>query len=226
MIQGFDSRWWNGILPAGYDYRFYIAKLNEGEWTSPQFPIQYRAANQLGLLRSAFNFHRYASDAVKSAKAYHDGIIANGGYGKIPPVLDCEDTRAPRGLKLVEHMWTELQEMEQLAGQEVMVYSAKWWWDYWAKPYVKSQHDFYSRPLWEADPAPDTPEPGEWTKEELAMVQVRLGWNAPGFNAAIDVDEISDEQYTKWVGDEPETFKAELDIPKGAEVIEITLRRT
>jgi len=225
MIEGFDSRWWDGIMPVGYDYRFYIAKATEGEWTSPQFPIQYRAAEQLNLLRSAFCFHRYATDPIKSAKQFHDAILANGGYGKIPPVIDFEDTRAPRSPVLVEHMWTQLEEMEQLAGQEVMCYSARWWWDSWAKPYVKSQHDFYNRLLWEADPAPDTPEPGEWTKEKLAMVQVRLDWNAPGFNAAIDVDEITDEQYKKWLGEEVEKVIIECEVSASAEVIVVQLTR-
>ena len=115
--------------------------------------------------------------------------------------------------------------MEQLSGLEVMCYSAKWWWDYWAKPYVQSKHKFYDRLLWEADPGPDTPEPGEWTKEKLAMVQVRLDWNAPGFNARIDVDEISDEQYKKWLGEEPEKVIIEGEFATSTEVIEITMRR-
>jgi GH25 family lysozyme M1 (1,4-beta-N-acetylmuramidase) len=226
MKEGFDSRFWNGILPEGYDYHFYMAKATQGEWTTSEFPIQYRAAEQLGLMRSPYCFYRYAEDAVKSAKWFHEAVIANGGYGKIPPVLDCEDTKAPRSLAMVNHMWIQLQEMEQRSGLEVMIYSAAWWWDAWAKPFVKDEHKFYDRLLWEADPPPDTPEPGEWTKEKLVMVQVRLDWHAPGFNAPIDVDQISDEQYIEWLGESPITHKVDLDIPKEAEIIELTLKRT
>ena len=43
-ILGFDSRFWNGVLPAGAPYKFYIAKCSEGTWVSPDFANQYRAA--------------------------------------------------------------------------------------------------------------------------------------------------------------------------------------
>lgn len=225
MIYGFDSRFWNGIMPEGYDFRFYMAKATQGEWTSPDFPIQYRAAEQLGLMRSPFCFHRHANDALKSAKWFHNAVMANGGYGKIPPVLDCEDTKAHRNDGLAEHIWIQLQEMEQLAGLEVMIYTAAWYWDYFVKDYVKDHQKFYDRLLWEADPPPETPEPGEWTKDKLVMVQIQLGWNAPGFNTDIDVDEITDEQYKKWLGEEPETFIIKDDIPASAGKIVVELTR-
>ena len=29
-VLGFDSRFWNGVLPVGAPYKFYIAKCSEG----------------------------------------------------------------------------------------------------------------------------------------------------------------------------------------------------
>ena len=44
----FDSRFWNGVLPIeGKKYSGYIAKATQGEWTTPEFPVQYRSAEQL-----------------------------------------------------------------------------------------------------------------------------------------------------------------------------------
>ena len=184
----FDSRHWNSILPPqGAKYQGYIAKATEGDnFTSPDFPKQYRAVQQLGLARAAWSFHRYASDPAAAARLYHQAINANGGYGELPPVFDAEDNRAPRSLSLVTHMWTQVQEMEQLAGREVLVYTAAWWWNSWAKPYTTASHPFYTRKLWEADPEPDTAEPGYWNKDDLVMIQTRLDFNPGGFNAVID----------------------------------------
>ena len=68
-IYWFDSRWWNGVLPSqGQKYLGYIAKATQGEWTTRQFPIQYRAAEQLyGDARGAYCFHRTVYDPVASA---------------------------------------------------------------------------------------------------------------------------------------------------------------
>jgi len=183
----FDSRFWNGILPPqGDKYQGYIAKATSGDWVSPDFPGQYRAAGQLfGERRSAWAFFLYVDDPVVSARVYHKAMLDNGGYGRIPPVLDLEDTRAPATLAAVDRMWIMLQEMEQLSGREVLCYTADWIWRRWA-PYVQSRHGFYLRNLWEADPPPDTPEPGKWTKDKLVMIQVRLDFNPGGFKEDID----------------------------------------
>ena len=207
-IYWFDSRWWNGILPPeGRKYSGYIAKATQGEWTTPQFPVQYRSAEQLfGEARGAYCFHRTVYDPVASAKHYHQAILSVGGYGALPPILDLEDTRAPANLQSVDHMWTQLQEMEQLAGQEVLCYSAQWIWARWA-PYVQSRHGFYDRMLWESDPEPDTREPGDWTKDKLAIIQTRLDFNPGSFNAVIDENSVNTEWWARRVGDLYPTYK-------------------
>lgn len=186
-IKIMDSRWWNGVMPPGTPYKAYIAKATEGDnFISAQFPVQYRAAEQLfGPARSAWSFHRFASNPMEAARLYHRVMLANGGYGVLPPVLDLEDTRAPADARTPAHAWIQLQEMEQLAGREVLCYTARWIWQRWAA-FVTSDQRFYDRMLWEADPEPDTLEPGLWSKSKLAMVQVRLDFNPGGFNAVID----------------------------------------
>ena len=129
-------------------------------------------------------------------------MLSVGGYGKIPPVLDLEDTRAPGNLATVNHMWIQLQEMEQLAGEEVLCYTAQWIWARWA-PHVQSRHGFYNRMLWESDPEPDTREPGDWEKDKIALIQTRLDFNPGGFNAAIDESSVNPDWWASLGLEEP-----------------------
>ena len=201
-IVGFDSRWWDGRLPDtpyAKSLRYYCTKATQGDdFTSAQFPLQWTKAEQLfGPARGAYAFHVYASNPVSAAVRYHNTVVANGGYGGFPPILDLEDTRAPASVAAVDRMWAQLQEMEQLAGRAVLCYTARWIFQRWA-PYVQSRHGFYDRLLWEADPEPDTLEPGQWTKDKLAIVQVRLDFNPGGFNAVIDENHTEPGLFAAW----------------------------
>ena len=222
----FDSRFWNGILPPqGKKYSGYIAKATQGEWTTPEFPVQYRSAEQLyGEDRGAYCFHRASENPRASAIHYHQAVLSVGGYGKLPPILDLEDTRAPANLQSVDHMWVQLQEMEQLSGREVLCYSAQWIWARWAR-FVQSRHGFYDRMLWEADPEPDTREPGDWTKDKLALIQTRLDFNPGGFNAKIDESSVNLDWWNA-LGDPPDDDPAGETIPFRGEDFEgeITIR--
>ena len=228
-IYWFDSRWWNGVLPPqGAKYSGYIAKATQGEWTTRQFPIQYRAAEQLyGDARGAYCFHRTVYDPVASAKHYHRTMLDNGGYGKVPPILDLEDVRAPANVQSVDHMWVQLQEMEELTGQEVLCYSAQWIWARWA-PFVQSRHRFYDRMLWEADPEPDTREPGDWTKEKLAMIQLKLDFNPGGFNAVIDESSVNPDWWAERMGgdgDPPPEEKVAIELRVPADKVDVTVTK-
>ena len=207
MIQILDARYWNGRIPPGYEYiKGYIAKATDGDYfTSPEFANQYRAAGQLfGKARSAWSFFKGVSDPVKAAKRYHEAMVAAGGYGGIPPVLDIEDKYAAKGKTTVDKAWVQLQEMEQLSGREVLVYSAGWYWDSWCAPYVPLTHPIYTRNLWESDPGPDTPIKG-WPLGGV-MKQTILDWRAPGFidtagnPGLIDISDVSEELFETWVG--------------------------
>jgi hypothetical protein len=207
MIQILDTRYWNGVIPPGYAYiKGYIAKATDGDYfTSPEFAMQYRAAEQLfGRARSAWSFFKGVSDPKAAAKRYHDLMVAAGGYGGIPPVLDIEDKYAPKGKPTVDKAWAQLQEMEQLAGREVMVYSAGWYWDSWCAPFIPLTHPIYTRDLWEADPGPDTPIKG-WPNGGI-MTQTILDWRAPGFidtagnPGLIDLSDVPEATFNAWVG--------------------------
>lgn len=212
MIQILDSRYWNGQIPAAPDYSYikgYIAKVNSGDYfTSPEFEMQYRAAERLfGAARSAWAFFKAVSDPKATALRYHNAVMAAGGYGGIPQVADLEDRYAPKGKATFDKAWELIQEMDQLAGRETMVYSAGWWWDSWCAPWVSLDHPIYDRLLWEADPGPDTPIKG-WPNGG-DMVQTILDWYAPGFISTvgtalrIDISDVPEALFNSWVGSAP-----------------------
>ena len=201
MKPGFDSRWWDGRMPTDSPYLFGYCKATEGnDFTSQQFAMQMLALQHYGRLKGAFDFHRQASDNIIAVKRFYDVVNALDVPVELPIVTDFEDCRATPGLQLVNHMWEHIQEIEQKFQQECMIYTAGWWWDRWAKPYVQSCHCFYERELWEADPPPDTP-CGEWG--EPVVRQVKLDIIVPGFNAGVDENEATDEWYSMYAGDQP-----------------------
>ena len=210
MKRGFDSRWWNGIMPSDSPYLFGYCKATEGDdFTSQQFGLQMLALHNYKKLKGAFHFHRQASSVLVSVARFYAVVGGLDVPIELPPVDDFEDTRATPGLQLVDHMWAHVQEIEQKFQQECMIYSAGWWWDRWAKPYVQDKHEFYAKMLWEADPPPPTPI-GEWGEPDVR--QVRLDIKVPGFNAAIDENEATDEWFNKYALPTPPSEKTEVEV--------------
>ena len=209
MKRGFDSRWWDGRMPADSPYLFGYCKATEGDdFTSQQFGLQMLALHNYKKLKGPFHFSRQASDPIEAIKRYHAVVSALDVPVELPPVDDFEDTRATPGKALTEHMWIEVQEIEQKFQQECMIYSAGWYWDRWVKPYIQPHQKFYDRMLWEADPPPPTPI-GEWGEPDVR--QVRLDIKVPGFNAAIDENEATDEWFNKYV-QTPPSQKTEIEV--------------
>ena len=115
-----------------------------------------------------------------------------------------------------EELESKIQEIEQRFQQECMIYSAGWWWDRWAKPYVQDRHGFYDKMLWEADPPPPTPI-GEWGEPDVK--QVRLDIMVPGYNAAIDENEATDEWFNSYVAETPAPqLNVDVIADKGAKI--------
>lgn len=220
MDIGFDSRWWDGRLPANHRFVFAIQKATEGDsFQSQQFPGQIAAIRAGGLIDGSFHFHRLASNPANAAKMYYDWVMGTGRDCLIMPVADFEDTRARPSLQLVNHMWDTVQAIEDEFGRMCMIYTARWWWDTMAKPYVQSQHGFYERPLWEADPPPTSPIAGEWATR--AIRQIALDIVEPGFNAGIDVNETEILNELMDNDSEPlpgEPIRIELRVPTSVQV--------
>ena len=208
MKRGFDSRWWNGIMPADSPYLFGYCKATEGDsFTSQQFNLQILALQNYKKLKGAFHFHRQVANVTFAVERFHNVVSALDFPVELPPVVDFEDTRASPGKKLVEQMWEYIEQVEQRFQQKCMIYTAGWWWDRWAKPYVQDNQEFYEKMLWEADPPPDTP-CGGWGEPDVR--QVRLDIIVPGMNAKVDENEATDEWFNKY--DKPSSEKTEVEV--------------
>ncbi len=198
-IKGFDSRYWNGHLPTGYDYEFYIAKATQDDlFVSPEFRGQWESAGQLGLKQGMYHYWRHFSGPQGQAGLYKSVSDDVGGPGYFPPILDIEDPRADKSLATAHKAWNCLDAMEQLFGEEVLVYTANWWWQSWIEPFISDSHPFYDRKLWEADPPPPTRI--AWPDDKIVIIQEILDWHAPGFNAGIDQNIVNDEDWYNSLG--------------------------
>lgn len=220
---GFDSRDWDGAFPAGHDkYKFFFGKITEGDYlpSMGRFERQLFACRTLGLPISGWHFHRGYASAKEQSDIFEEWATNYGLPEIFPLILDLEDTWSTPSLRLVNNMWETLKYIEDWAG-EVWVYTAKWYWDR-IEPYIQGHHDFYSHALWESDPDPDTPEPGEWTKEDIVCIQKRLDFKPIGFNAKIDEDEMPDEIFNQYAGGGHNLIEIQLEVPQNADIIHLT----
>ena len=234
IVKGFDSRYWNGIMPPGYDYKYVGIKISGGVDFVPVEPQkQWRLAPDQGLKRLPFHYWRgknrvtYRGTDPKEwgkKQAHHffeTKMKWSNDIGELPPCMDVEDKYSIKGLWVIDSMWAFLERTEQLWGKKPMIYTAGWWWNTWAAPYANyySTWSPYDYDLWEADPPPDTP-CGEW--EESMITQVVLDWSAPGFNAKIDVNHAQKEWYNKQVGESgeppPNDITIKVIVPEGVKV--------
>lgn len=215
MRKGFDSRF-TTTIPENTEYEFAGIKISEavrgGPYTQPL--IQWNLATELGLDKLPFHFWRGSNDDPKQ-----DGIEQAEWFysvyeqhfkpvssAELPPVIDCEDKYALKGLRSLNNILYCLKRTEELWGRRPLVYSAGWWWDDYIKPYTTRTNLIYTYDLWEADPPPDTPI-GYWN--ESVITQVRLDFMKEGFTASIDENEALEEWYREQT-DEKDNTKERL----------------
>lgn len=191
MIEGFDSRYWNGHLPAQYNFQFFMGKATESDYfVAHNSPYQIEMARRYGMDAGVYHFYRQHCDITGAANIYYHWCKPLQTNIKLP-ILDCEDQSSHPGTALSAHLWASVQEIEAKFGQMCMIYTARWWWD--SHVYYAAGHPIYQRPLWEADPPPDTATPGSFANP--VIVQYKLSWRPPGLNASIDLDRADEAWY-------------------------------
>lgn len=203
IIKGFDSRYWDGILPDETEFKFVGIKISQSTNFVPAEPIIQWRKSKGKLLRLPFHywvgpttFQNPHTNGKAQAQFFYDTMkrIHGDDMGELPPCIDIEHTKAPKGRRSIQSIKAFMNKTEELWGRKPMVYTAGWWFDVWFKPYYTPEKfggwDIYGYDLWESDPLPDT-DCGEWTIS--AITQTRLDIPYKGFNAKIDINKSTKE---------------------------------
>lgn len=153
MIAGFDASHWEGTIEwplVPDDYKFCFIKATEGGFPPDHLADQHWiGAGQQGLLRGAYMFWRYGAPAAAQANEFCSRISwleAQGGKSELPPVIDLEDTRAPKGSLLLPHIRAVLQIVESFCGRKPIIYTSAWW----STPWLGDCSWMRPYPLWVA----------------------------------------------------------------------------
>ena len=184
----FDSRYWPGTLPANHGMKGFLGKATEGyaAYTLVNHLLykQAEGAKSAGLDVGGYLFYRYTGIPKDAARIYRDFMKLVGN--DFPPIVDVEDTLAPKTSANAQKVWATVQEVEAAFGEQALIYSANWAWNGWGlQNFLPQGHAIYLRALWESDPPPNTPEPGFFGTP--VGVQYQLDYNAPGYGSSIDL---------------------------------------
>ena len=215
ILEGFDSRYWDGYLPPYLAKRFKFVgiKASQGKAWEPhdRKTLQYqwaRAKDPYGLLRTPFHFWKSPvswEDPESNGIAQAENFLRtmekkNGGdLGELKPTVDVEDrwvgmASAKRRALSVYHC---LLKTEELWGEVPMIYTATWYWDGWGihNEFVKLCPEYWKKyKLWEGDPAPDTIISGWGDNTNTTILQVVLDTYMNNFNTKIDLNETTPEK--------------------------------
>lgn len=221
IVKGFDSRYWNGILPEGTDFKFVGIKISQSTNFVPAEPILQWKNSKGKLLRLPFHYWvgpAWYQDPHKHGKAqaqfFYDTMkrIHGNDMGELPPVIDIEDTSAPKGRRTIQSIKAFMNKTKELWGREPMVYTAGWWFDVWFSPFYTPEAyggwDIYGYDLWEADPPPDT-KCGKWDGSDITQVVLQTPYE--GFNAGIDINETTQEWIDSVIIEEKFYTQKEVD---------------
>ena len=217
MIKGIDISHWQGVIDWDTipdNYKFAFMKATEGDsFIDDRFSANWYASK--GKLRGAYHFWRYHFGGTAQAEHFFDIVDATGDLGELPPVVDLEDTRAPKGGDIVLRMRQMLQRTEELFGQKPIIYTANWWWS----PWTLNNEWFGDYDLWVAHYKTVFPWiqpylPAGW--DDWQVWQHSSSGSVPGVDGNCDLNIAKDEWYQSYVTPEPPSGRViTLIVPEG-----------
>lgn len=179
FVTGFDISRWQGtndfVAAARAGHEFVFIKASEGiGYTDPKFKVNWKLADEAGLLRGAYHFARVsrrgvddsAPDDEKRAAILKDAgeeaawfaeVMGTLDSGDLNPVLDIEWDKRAKGIKAWEVLaWCKefLERLEELTGRLPIVYTG---YSFWRYKLLKTR-DLDRYPLWFVEYT-DDPEP-------------------------------------------------------------------
>ncbi len=202
MIKGIDISHWQSdisweLVPDLYKFAFMKATEGTG-FVDDRFARNWPASKPR--LRGAYHFWRYHFDGGAQAEHFFDIVSKTGDLGELPPVVDLEDCRAPKGGDIVIRMRQMLQRTEELFGVQPIIYTAKWWWNDW----TRCNTGFGSYPLWVAHYRPTWFKPylpAGW--DDWKVWQHSSSGKVSGIGSNVDLNVAKDEWYESYVTPDP-----------------------
>ena len=218
MIKGIDISHWQGIIDwdkIPIEYKFVFMKASEGSgFIDNKFSLNWFESKG-ELLRGAYHFWRYAFDPDEQAQHFYDTVSSTGDLGELPPVVDIEDTRAPKGGDISVKVNEMLTRTSELFGKKPIVYTAKWYWNEWLASQAFGGYDLWVahyRPTWLKPYLP-----AGWA--DWQIWQHSSKGSVPGIGGNCDLNVAKDAWYESYATQEPPAGRnITLIVPKGDKV--------
>ncbi len=170
---------WGAAHASGV--QFAVIRVGDGFYNDPKFVQNWNGAGAAGVLRGAYQFFRPEDDAAAEANHFADVLMANGGPGELPPVIDVEVTDGVGAGTYQQRVATWLSVVEQRTGVRPAIYTGKYFW----QDNVGSNESAY--PLWIAQWGPSCPDiAAQWG--DWAFWQTSDNGQVGGIPAVVDTD--------------------------------------
>ena len=215
-VKGIDISHWQGDIDweaIPIQYKFAFMKATEGAgFVDNKFAYNWAETE---MLHGAYHFWRYGFNGKAQAEHFFDTVNATGDMGDLPPVVDLEDTRAPKGGEIILRMRQMLQRTEELFGQQPIIYTAKWWWDDW----TRANTGFGHYDLWVAHYRPTWLKPylpAGW--DDWQVWQHSSSGSVPGVGGNCDLNVAKDEWYERYAMPAPTEHIVRVIAPRGVEI--------
>lgn len=218
-VKGLDISHWQGDINFANvpeEYRFIYMKSSEGTWYQDDKFI--RNYNGFGdRQRAPYHFWRHNADPGEQARYWRDTV--DGRLGEWGPVVDLEDTSAPKGGSTPDLVAEFLLHVEVEFGTLPLIYSAAWWWDAWIREDFASNYGLLVANYKTVYPwsEPYMPRTGGWL--DWLIWQHSSSGRVPGFSGAVDLNVFNgdDAEYDRYMGIVPGN-KVKLTVPIGMDV--------
>lgn len=223
MIKGIDVSHWRGVidwdLVARSGVNFAFSKSSGGvSYADPTYKRNIQGCKDCGILYGAYHYFYPFLGGRKQAEFFVNII---GDDYQLPPVIDSERAYGESWATVAQRTLEALREVERLTGTKPILYSGSWFGSHLG---ICNEYD-----LWLAHYTAGAPSvPPGWNSYTFWQYGDR--GTVPGVPGYCDMNwyngtlkELKD--YCNIKQEEPEIYKAEINAPKSAEVINLTINR-
>ena len=223
MIKGIDVSHWRGEIDwaqvAQSGVKFAFCKSSGGvSYADPTYKRNIQGCKDNGIIYGAYHYFYPFLGGRKQAEYF---ISVIGDDYQLPPVIDSERAYGESYATVAQRTLEALQEVERLTGTKPLLYCGSW---FGSKLGLCHEYD-----LWLAHYTTGNPGvPAAW--DNWTFWQYSERGKVPGVPGYCDLNWwhgtlLQLQKYANIQQEEPEIYKAEINIPKSAEVINLTIHR-